>query len=56
MINMYNLLHRSLEEELRECKIDLEAKEKEIESLMERWVSLNHYLLECPKRRTYFIF
>ena len=35
-LSMYNVLHRSLQEELRECKIDLEAKGKEIESLMGR--------------------
>ena len=34
--SLCNLLHRSLEEELRECKRDLEAKEREIESLMGR--------------------
>jgi len=35
-LGIYNLIHRYLEEELRECKRDLEAKEREIESLMRR--------------------
>ena len=35
-LSVYNLLHRNLEEKLMGCKKDLEAKERENESLRER--------------------
>ena len=36
ILSVYNLLHRNLKEELIGCKRELEAKEREIESLMRR--------------------